>query len=219
VSDLDDAFTRLLGCQPTDEDRQALYRARDALRLKSTDAVWYLLMALQHYETLYKRIPNQIADAARDVTRAARATAEAEAKAAMADTQKTLATAVHRAAVESARHAAGARLFKWVSLAVSIVAVSLVVVGWWQFKRGEAAGADRAENLAKKTCERATAAAAWVGSPEGRLAYELARVGSLHDLATCSGRGAVARDGWCMVQPERGKPLRWRLPAGDATGR
>ena len=211
MSELDDAFGRLLDRQPTDKDRQALYRVRDALGLKTTDAVWLLLMALQHYETLYERIPNRIADAARDATKVARVTAETQAKAAQAEAQKTLADAVHRSAVASARQAAGAQLFKWVSIVVSVVTFSLITVGGWQFRRGDAAGAARAENHARKECERATAAA-WVSSPEGRLAYELGRVGSLRDLATCSGRGVAARDGWCVVQPERGKPFRWRLP-------
>jgi hypothetical protein len=143
---------------------------------------------------------------------AARTAAEAQAKAAVTEMQKTLADAVHRSAVASARQAAGAQLFKWVSIAVAVVALSLMAMGCWQFRRGEAAGAARGENQAKKECERATAAAAWVSTPEGRLAYELARVGSLRDLATCSSRGVAARDGWCVVQPERGKPFRWRLP-------
>jgi hypothetical protein len=94
------------------------------------------------------------------------------------------------------------------------VVLSLIATGWWQFRRGDAAGTARGENQAKKECERATAAAAWVSSPEGRLAYELARVGSLRDLATCSGRGMAPRDGWCVGQSERGKPFRWRLPGG-----
>jgi hypothetical protein len=216
VSELDNAFGRLLDRQPTDKDRQALYRVRDALGLKSTDAVWLLLMALQHYETLYEQIPHRIADAARDATKVARVTAEAQAKAAQAEAQKTLADAVHRSAVASARQAAGAQLFKWVSIVVSVVTLSLITVGRWQFRRGDESGVARGENQAKKQCERATAAAAWVSSPEGRLAYELGQVGSLRDLATCSGRGVAARDGWCVVQPERGKAFRWRLPLSSS---
>jgi hypothetical protein len=52
VGDLDDSFAQLLGHQPSDKERQDLYRVRDALKLKSTDAVWTLLMVLQHYQTL-----------------------------------------------------------------------------------------------------------------------------------------------------------------------
>ena len=57
MGELDDSFATLLGRQPTDKEKQALYRVRDALKLKATDAVWLLLMALQHYETLYEQLP------------------------------------------------------------------------------------------------------------------------------------------------------------------
>jgi hypothetical protein len=43
VSELEDAFGRLLGYQPTDEERQRLYSVRGALKLKPTDALWSLL--------------------------------------------------------------------------------------------------------------------------------------------------------------------------------
>src|SRR5207248_614222 len=109
------------------KDRQALYRVRDALRLKTTDAVWLLLMALQHYETLYERIPDRIAEAARDATKAARATAETQAKAAQEEAKKTLADAVHRSAVALARQDAGPQLLKWLSITVSAVALALII--------------------------------------------------------------------------------------------
>ena len=57
MGDLDDSFGQLLGRQPTDQERQSLYRVRDALKLTTADAVWLLLMALQHYETLCERFP------------------------------------------------------------------------------------------------------------------------------------------------------------------
>ena len=90
MGDLDDSFSQLLGHQPSDSDKQDLYRVRDALKLKSTDAVWMLLMALQHYKALYEEIPARIAAAVRDVTKGARAMAEAEAKAAQEEAEAEL---------------------------------------------------------------------------------------------------------------------------------
>ena len=57
MSDLDESFEKLLGRQPTDDERQRLYRVRDALNIKPTDAVWTLLMVLEHYQTMYEEIP------------------------------------------------------------------------------------------------------------------------------------------------------------------
>ena len=39
MSDLDDSFAKLLGRQPSDAERQNLYRVRDALGLKNNDAL------------------------------------------------------------------------------------------------------------------------------------------------------------------------------------
>lgn len=63
MSELDESFERLLGRLPTDAERQDLYRVRDALGLKNNDALWLVLMALQHYETQYKKIPAVIEEA------------------------------------------------------------------------------------------------------------------------------------------------------------
>ena len=72
---------------------QNLYRVRDALNLKTTDAVWLLLMVLQHYETLYEQIPARIAHATHAVTKAVRAAA---ARAMHEQTKRALAEAVRR---------------------------------------------------------------------------------------------------------------------------
>ena len=57
MGDLDDSFAQLLGRQPSDKEKQDLYRVRDALKIKATDAVWLLLMALQYYQRLYEQFP------------------------------------------------------------------------------------------------------------------------------------------------------------------
>jgi hypothetical protein len=213
VSDLDDSFAVLLGRLPTDKEKQNLYRARDALKIKATDAVWLLLMALQHYETLYEQVPGRIATAARDVTANVRQTAEAEARAAQAETQKALMRAVHEAAVTSAKQAAGAQLAKWVSIGIGVIAVTLALLSWGAFRRGRETGLAVGEDQGRQACDALAAASSWANTPEGQLAYELAKVGGLGEVARCSGRGMGARDGWCNVPSDRGKVwARWPIP-------
>jgi hypothetical protein len=215
MSELDDSFAQLLGRQPTDQERQRLYRVRDALKLKATDTVWLLLMVLEHYETLYQDIPARIADAARDATIAVRTTAEAQARAAQEETTRALAKAVTEAVEATAKRRAGAELFKWVSVAVSIVAILMVAVGMGESRRGYAQGASAGENRAKKECVYATMASSWALTPDGTRAYELEKAGSLHDLVNCSGRALERKGDWCVVQNERGKSYRWRLPGAS----
>jgi hypothetical protein len=212
MSELDDSFAQLLGRQPTDRERQSLYRVRDALKLKATDAVWLLLMALQYYEALYEKVPALISDAARDATKTARAAAEAQAKAAQEETKKALMEAVQRAAVVSAKRAVGAQLWKWISVATAVICVAFVTLTVGAYRRGEEAGFTGGTNDARARYESAAAAASWANTPEGEIAFGLAKAGSLRELAACSAHGLAKRDGWCGVMTERGKVMyRWRL--------
>ena len=216
MGELDDSFATLLGRQPTDKEKQSLYRTRDALKLKATDAVWLLFMALQHYEILYESFPARIEEAARQATKTARETALAEAPSATAKTKRALAEGVREAAVESAKRAAGAQLWKWVSIAATTVTLSIAITSIWQFGRGERAGVATGWTSASKQCASTAAAASWANTPEGQLAYRLAQAGSLRELATCSGRGWTAKDGSCFAQPEHGRVHGWRLPSHQA---
>jgi hypothetical protein len=169
-------------------------------------------MALQHYKALYEEFPARIAVAARDVTKAVRGAAEAQAKAAQEETKKALIQAVHEAAVKSAESASGAKFLNWLSIAAGVICVALMVVGWSAFDHGQQKGKAAGENMAKKECAALVAASSWANTPEGQLAYGLAKAGGLGDVGRCSGRGMVPRDGWCTVPSERGKPLaRWPL--------
>ena len=76
-------------------------------------------MVLEHYQTLYEKIPDQIAQAARDAIGTIRATAEAQAKAAREETKRGLMKAVTEAVLETAKQQARAEHFKWVSAAAS----------------------------------------------------------------------------------------------------
>ena len=216
MADLEDAFKQYLDRQPTDGERQRLYRARDTLNIKPTDAVWRLLMVLEYYQTMYEKIPHQIADAARNATETIRVTAEAQAKAAREETKKGLMKAVAEAVQATAKQFARAEHFKWVSAAVSIVAITVLAVGWGENRRGQAQGFAAGESSAKAECAYATKVSTWALTPDGVRAYELEKLGSLHDLVSCLGRGLERKGDWCVAQPERGKSYRWRIAASDA---
>ena len=215
MADREDAFNQLLEHQATYGDRQRLYRARDTLNIKPTDAVWRLLMVLEYYQTMYEKIPHQIADAARNATETIRVTAEAQAKAAREETKKGLMKAVTEAVQATAKQFARAEHFKWVSAAVSIVAITVLAVGWGENRRGQAQGFAAGESSAKAECVYATKLSTWALTPNGVRAYELEKLGSLHDLVSCSGRGLDRKGDWCVAQPERGKSYRWRIAAGE----
>jgi hypothetical protein len=216
VGELDDSFARLLDRQPTDKEKQALYRVRDALKLRATDSVWQLLMVLEHYETLYEKIPGLIADAAKDVTKTARATAEAQTRAAQEETKKALMHAVQAAAIASAKYGARAETIRRAAWMTAGLVLGALVIFLLAFKTGERKGSAAAADATRTQCGYVAAMAAWGNSAEGAIAHRLAEIGSLRTVASCDAPGwERSRDGMCVVRPYKGKTFGWRLPASN----
>jgi hypothetical protein len=55
------AFEVLMGRRPNDEERQRLTKIRDALGIRSADAIWEVMIALDYHLQLYTAIPDKIA--------------------------------------------------------------------------------------------------------------------------------------------------------------
>lgn len=129
MNDLDASFEKLLGRQPTDADRQNLYRVRDALGLKNNDALWLVLMALQSYDERYKAIPAKIEKAAHDAAAGAAGQAQAQVNMAVAALVPTVEKAVEKAATGAVQRVQlGASMFSlWAGTLMLALAIGL---GW-----------------------------------------------------------------------------------------
>ncbi len=219
MNGLEESFTTLLGQQPTDKEKQNLYRARDALHLKNNDAVWLLLMALGHYETLYGQFPGLIREAASGTMAEAKAVAEAQMRAAAEITKRDLSEAVARTADEVARHTAARGMLRWAAGCIATAAIAIALVGYLAYRHGAAGGHSRGWGEGYRSAADEKAAASWANTPDGELAYDLAKAGSIRILATCAGRGWERKDGACYPQAERGAVHGWKLPVQDKRGR
>ena len=87
--DVEASFEKLLGRQPSEKEIQSLYRVKNALNIRDNDALWLVLMALESYDTLYRKYPAMISGQVAQIL--------AEQKAAMAtiadaETKKALGT-------------------------------------------------------------------------------------------------------------------------------
>src|SRR5436190_14937172 len=204
----DDSFEKLLGTLPTDEEKQDLFRARDALNIKNNDALWPLLVMLRHYQTIYATIPGLIRQAVTEVLRQARKTAEADFKAASARAEANLARSVADTAREIADKRASTKRWQWISVSLAIGLVALTTVNILSQRSGRAAGYSDGYQAARH--ERA--ADAWANTPEGQLAYGLAKAGSIRNLATCSGRGWTMKGAMCYPTSENGSVSGWTIP-------
>lgn len=122
------AFEKLLG-DCTDEERQKIYRMKDALGLQSHDALWIVLFALQHHHRLYEKIPAQIEHASIESSKTAAYRAQAQINQAVAHLVPTVEAGVKNAAEQAMRQVALTNsAFTLVSAAM--VAGVILVIGF-----------------------------------------------------------------------------------------
>jgi hypothetical protein len=107
----EDRFQALLGRALRREDRERLTKIRKALRIRSTDAVWDVMIALDHHVQLYSAIPKELAK---------------ERQALVAELRAIVGTSDRGATSAGARYARGG----WTSHALSFCGQSTAAVAF-----------------------------------------------------------------------------------------
>ncbi|VFR81079.1 hypothetical protein ISE1_2698 [plant metagenome] len=101
------AFAKLLGRQPSAAEREQLYRVKSALDLQDNDALWMILIVLQSYDALYRRVPARIEAAAEQMLARHKSVmgqqAELEVKRVMGGLAQAVGEASAKVAVQAAR--------------------------------------------------------------------------------------------------------------------
>ncbi|MCC7005965.1 MAG: hypothetical protein IT497_04900 [Ottowia sp.] len=90
--DIENTFAKLLGRQPSEKEVQNLYRVKNTLGIGDNDALWQILMALESYDTLYRKYPAIIASQVEQITESQRTLM---ATIADTETKKALGTLAH----------------------------------------------------------------------------------------------------------------------------
>jgi hypothetical protein len=103
---VEEAFAKVVGRQASEEERARLYRLRDALGLHDNDAFWSIVMALEHYDSFFRRYPAELAEYTERCIENARAAFAAAADREAAQVQRTLSEKVAETSVAIARRLA-----------------------------------------------------------------------------------------------------------------
>lgn len=215
MDDLDQSFAKLLGRQPSDTERQQLYRVRDALGLKNNDALWLVLMALQHYQSSYEEFPGRIARSAKDTLDEFKNAADLIIKASTGEAKADLAKAVATAAGQVARDTATRQKWQWIFGTIALVLAGVGGWGWYMHDRGHTDGFNSGYGVGYKEAKDEKAAAAWANTPEGQLAYRFSLSGELPKLAHCLNPGWKIEKGNCFPMPDtkdKNSVTGWRMP-------
>ncbi|MGZ5030843.1 MAG: DUF6753 family protein [Methylobacter sp.] len=209
---MDDSFAKLLGRQPTDTDRQQLYRVRDALGLKNNDALWLVLMAQQYYQNQYEQFPQAIAKAAGEILGQFKDAAGSILDASVGAAKADLAKAVAKTANDVARQTSRKQMFQWAAICFVSVCLSVGGLGWYLHAEAYDAGYNKGYGAGYTEAKDEKAAASWANTPEGKFAYKFAQGGSLGTLMHCNEKGWYVKNGHCFVEaaPD-GKVYGWKI--------
>lgn len=207
-----EVFKRLNGREAAPEDVLRFERLTSALETTPNDAMLAVLVALDHYEKLYQKVPQEITEATRVALGTLGASVELETKKYTAKAKADLAEAVAAAATEVAEKTAAKSMWQWAAGCIAATSLVVGLFGWWMHGVGSESGyAQAMDELVD-----AKVAASWANTSEGRAAYEMARKGSLTALIHCSADGWVIKNGNCYPHsqdtPEGRVVKGWRLP-------
>ena len=210
---LENSFSKLLGRQPTETERQQLSRVKSALGLKDNDALWLIIMALQYYDDKYKRIPKEINYLTESTLNRFKESSEYHAgiaaKLAYDKTKDKLEKTVVDVAHEIAHKVAGKQKLQWIAISVVVVSISFGVFGYYMNKIRSESGYAKGYGIGYSESKDEKAAAAWANTPQGRQAYSFAQTVDFNNLAKCNSLG------WTIKKNEKGEKLCIPYPAPD----
>ncbi|MCW2314065.1 protein mobE [Rhodoferax antarcticus] len=203
-----EVFKRLNGREAGAEDVLKFERLTTALETTPNDAMLAVLVALDHYETLYGTIPAKIRKESESTLASFKLAAEKTATAAFKTSEAAHADALVQLADKVAIQASTKSMFKWAACCITAVVAILVPALLYTHSTGIEAG----KGLGYTEAKDEKAAAAWANTPEGKLAYRFAQTGSIANLAKCDRPGWYIEKGVCYVKPASDGTYGWRLP-------
>ena len=59
---VEEAFAKIVGRLPSEEERGRLYHLREALDLDDNDAFWAIVIALEYYDSFFRVYPDKLAE-------------------------------------------------------------------------------------------------------------------------------------------------------------
>lgn len=207
-----EVFKRLNGREATAEDVLKFERLTTALETTPGDAMLAVLVALDHYETLYGTIPKRITDTATNTLTSFKEAANAQATASMEQAKEALAKTVSEVAVKVASNTATKRMWQWAAGCIAVAFLCFGGFGWYMHSTGSSSGYALGYGTGYSEAKDEKAAAAWANTPEGKLAYRFAQTGSIASLAKCDKPGWYIEKGVCYVKQTSEGIYGWRLP-------
>lgn len=156
-----EVFKRLNGREATAEDILKFERLTATLETTPSDSMLAILVALDHYETLYEAIPKRIKDTTENTLLNFKQAANAQATASIEQAKKELAKTVSEIAVKVANDTATKSMYKWAVGCLIASCLLFSVFGWYMHSLGLDAGYQAGSGAGYNKAQNEKAMASW----------------------------------------------------------
>lgn len=216
MSEIESNFSKLSKRKLSAEDKERLFQTQKILGLRDNDALWLVIFALQDHLILYRDIPEAITKVSEKTLRDFRSTLDAQVVASLASARSSKEETVVNADTSLKPMATGVGLLPkigWLTLGCLAITAAFTGMAWQMHRIGMEAGYQTGFGKGYTESRNEAAAASWAATPEGRLAFELAKKGQLQMLAKCEGKGWKISNNVCFPMPVAGEGVHgWALP-------
>jgi hypothetical protein len=182
MSNVDNTFEILTDRKPTDQERQVLYKVRDALGIRNNDAMWQILVILEYYKTLYESIPKQIVDAADHLLKGVKQNADVIIKSSMETYKADFTRSATKIVQSIASKVVTKNLAKWSFFLLLLTAIILGTTVYFSYDKGYKNGLIIGNSAAYQFIKDDKYRVEWGNSAEGILAHEIAATGNLRKI-------------------------------------
>ena len=197
MGDIRNGMKTISGHEPTAAQIARVTSIAHDFDIPKNDALFPLFVALDQYHGVFSELPEKM-----------RLAADAVAKEAAENTKHQvnlgLVAAIHKmgpqigdALVDHAKALNQVDRAKWVGGAVVVVVAAFAAFGWITHATGYSTGFEVGQAAGHAAAADEKAMAAWANTPQGRMAYELAKNGTLEMVGNCNGRGWELSQGLC----------------------
>jgi hypothetical protein len=206
------AVSKLItGTEPTAEQVHRVQAIAHSLNIPSNDAMMPILIALEQYHGIFSILPSKMQTAANIAAQNAAAQSATAINQAVAKAVTNLGPQVGEAIVKVANEYEYADRITWLTCVIAVTCVVLAGFGLWMHNIGVDSGFGLGHNQAKDE----VAAAAWANTPEGLVAYKLARAvggeANLLHLLKCDNPGWEHKKSICYPMAAKDGTHGWRL--------
>ena len=197
MSDIRNGMKSISGKEPTPAQIARVTAIAHDFDIPKNDAMFPIMVMMDQYHGVFSELPEKMKKAADEVSKAAAENTKHQVNLGLVTAIHQMGPQIGDALVDHAKALNQVDQAKWIGGVVLLVALVFTAFGWITHTSGYSSGFETGKVAGYKAAADEKAMLAWANTDTGRLAYELAQVGSLEPLAHCNGRGWKLAKGVC----------------------